>query len=593
MKKGIAKFTAFCLAAGFVFAEGSSGLTVVYADTVLAGFDTSKSSRTAKAVKETETSAEETGSTGEETSTEETGSAGEDTSADAASKESTGETEAETSAPVDKSMVGTMGFAQTDSYLNVRASGDTDGEVIGKVYNNGSVEILDVDDNGWYYIKSGNVEGYVAGQYVATGGTAEKIAEDTGYTTAEVGADILNVRRDPSEDSDVVDTVSSSNHLEVVEDDGDWVKVVTDAGIYGYVSTDYVNVTTDYATGETVEEEQERLNKEWLEYLAQQEAAAQAAAASQAAADASYTDSSYTDTSSADQAYSDAQAAADAAAAEAQAQADAAAQAQAEADAAAAQAQAAQDAAAQAASADVDSLYQAYLTAQSAADEAVANGSDTDTINATAQAAQDAYAVYVEAQNQADAAAQAAADAQAQADAAAQAQADAEAAAQAQADAEAAAAAAAQEASEAQAQAAQTEAPQTEAENTSSGSSSSGSSLGAQVAAYATQFVGNPYVWGGSSLTGGADCSGFTMAVYSQFGVSLPHSAAAQSGYGSDVSLSDLQPGDLLFYDNGGGIGHVTMYIGNGQVVHASSSTTGIIISSVDYRTPVCARRLV
>ena len=593
MKKGIAKFTAFCLAAGFVFAEGSSGLTVVYADTVLAGFDTSKSSRTAKAVKETETSAEEAGSAGEETSAKETGSAGEDTSADAASKESTGETEAETSAPVDKSMVGTMGFAQTDSYLNVRASGDTDGEVIGKVYNNGSVEILDVDDNGWYYIKSGNVEGYVAGQYVATGGTAEKIAEDTGYTTAEVGADILNVRRDPSEDSDVVDTVSSSNHLEVVEDDGDWVKVVTDAGIYGYVSTDYVNVTTDYATGETVEEEQERLNKEWLEYLAQQEAAAQAAAASQAAADASYTDSSYTDTSSADQAYSDAQAAADAAAAEAQAQADAAAQAQAEADAAAAQAQAAQDAAAQAASTDVDSLYQAYLTAQSAADEAVANGSDTDTINATAQAAQDAYAVYVEAQNQADAAAQAAADAQAQADAAAQAQADAEAAAQAQADAEAAAAAAAQEASEAQAQAAQTEAPQTEAENTSSGSSSSGSSLGAQVAAYATQFVGNPYVWGGSSLTGGADCSGFTMAVYSQFGVSLPHSAAAQSGYGSDVSLSDLQPGDLLFYDNGGGIGHVTMYIGNGQVVHASSSTTGIIISSVDYRTPVCARRLV
>ena len=318
-------------------------------------------------------------------------------------------------------MVGTMGFAQTDSYLNVRASGDTDGEVIGKVYNNGSVEILDVDDNGWYYIKSGNVEGYVAGQYVATGGTAEKIAEDTGYTTAEVGADILNVRRDPSEDSDVVDTVSSSNHLEVVEDDGDWVKVVTDAGIYGYVSTDYVNVTTDYATGETVEEEQERLNKEWLEYLAQQEAAAQAAAASQAVADASYTDSSYTDTSSADQAYSEAQAAADAAAAEAQAQADAAAQAQAEADAAAAQAQAAQDAAAQAASTDVDSMYQAYLTAQSAADEAVANGSDADTINATAQAAQDAYAVYVEAQNQADAAAQAAADAQAQADAAAQA----------------------------------------------------------------------------------------------------------------------------------------------------------------------------
>ena len=96
-----------------------------------------------------------------------------------------------------------------------------------------------------------------------------------------------------------------------------------------------------------------------------------------------------------------------------------------------------------------------------------------------------------------------------------------------------------------------------------------------------------------TSLTGGADCSGFTMAVYANFGIGLPHNAAAQSGCGTRVSLSDLQPGDLLFYDNGGGIGHVTMYIGDGQVVHASSPETGIKISPYNYRSPVCAVRLV
>jgi len=99
-------------------------------------------------------------------------------------------------------------------------------------------------------------------------------------------------------------------------------------------------------------------------------------------------------------------------------------------------------------------------------------------------------------------------------------------------------------------------------------------------------------VYGGTSLTGGADCSGFIMSVFANFGYGLPHSSSAQSNCGTEVSLDALQPGDLLFYNNGGGIGHVTMYIGNGQVVHASSSTTGIIVSSVNYRTPCKARRI-
>ncbi len=103
---------------------------------------------------------------------------------------------------------------------------------------------------------------------------------------------------------------------------------------------------------------------------------------------------------------------------------------------------------------------------------------------------------------------------------------------------------------------------------------------------YAKQFVGNPYVWGGVSLTNGADCSGFVLSIYARYGVTLPHSSRAQAGYGTTVSLSEVRPGDLIFYTKGGVINHVAIYIGNGQVIHASSPSTGIRISSMYYRTP-------
>lgn len=108
---------------------------------------------------------------------------------------------------------------------------------------------------------------------------------------------------------------------------------------------------------------------------------------------------------------------------------------------------------------------------------------------------------------------------------------------------------------------------------------------------YAKQFVGNPYVWGGVSLTGGADCSGFTLSIYKKYGISLPHHAASQAQMGTKVTMGEIQPGDLVFYAKNGKINHVAIYIGNGQVIHASSPKTGIKISSVNYRTPECARR--
>ena len=109
---------------------------------------------------------------------------------------------------------------------------------------------------------------------------------------------------------------------------------------------------------------------------------------------------------------------------------------------------------------------------------------------------------------------------------------------------------------------------------------------------YACQFVGNRYVWGGTSLTNGVDCSGFTMRIYEKYGISLPQSSRAQSGYGTKINSSEAKPGDLFFYGNGDGINHVAMYIGNGQVVHASSARTGIKISNAFYRSPICVTRL-
>ena len=122
-----------------------------------------------------------------------------------------------------------------------------------------------------------------------------------------------------------------------------------------------------------------------------------------------------------------------------------------------------------------------------------------------------------------------------------------------------------------------------------SGSSSSYSGSGSSVVDYATQFVGNPYVWGGTSLTNGADCSGFVQSVYANFGVSLPRTSYEQQNAGTEVSYADAQPGDLICYG-----GHVAIYMGNGQIVHASNSQDGIKISNdATYRTIVSVRRLV
>jgi len=121
-------------------------------------------------------------------------------------------------------------------------------------------------------------------------------------------------------------------------------------------------------------------------------------------------------------------------------------------------------------------------------------------------------------------------------------------------------------------------------------SSSNSSSIRNQIVSYALQFEGNPYVWGGTSLNNGADCSGFTQSVLQDFGIYIPRTSRTQATAGRKVSLDNLQPGDLIFYAKNGSINHVALYIGNGQVISASSPSTGIRIANYDYRQPVKAR---
>ena len=576
MKRGVLKFTACCLAAGMTL--GGTG-TVAFAskDTELAGIHTYAEDS------QEETAAEQTDNAGSTDSSADTEAATETETAETAAADNTEAETAETEAAVDTSLNGTQAFAQCDEYINVRSGADTNSEVVGKVYNNGSVTILSQTGD-WYEVQSGNVTGYVKAEYFATGAEAEAIAEEVGYNVATVHPEALMIRSEPSEDSEAIGMAESSDQLEVVAYEGDWMKVALDADTYGYVNAYYVSYDTYYSTAETLEEEQARLDQQWLDYLAEQEAEQQAAEEAYLAAIAEQE----AQAAAAEQAAADAAAQA---AAEQQAAAD-----QAAADQAAAQQQAEYEAQVTAdAQAQADAAYQEYLDAQAAADAATQQA-DEQAVADTAAQAQAEYQEYLDAQAAADAQAQAEADAAAQAQAAAE-QAAAEQAAAEQAAAEQAAAeqaaaeqAAAEQAAAEQAAAEQAAAEQAASEDTSYTDTSASSSLGQEIANYALQFVGNPYVWGGTSLTNGADCSGFTQSVFANFGIGIPRTAASQSGSGTPVSLDSLQAGDLIFYGDGG-ISHVALYIGGGQVVHASSSTTGIIVSSYNYRTPVSASR--
>ena len=506
MNKGMKKHVmraAACFVTGSMLA-GSSSMAVFAAGTSLVGVG----SATVKEASVDNTT-EETDVATEDTTVEET------TAEDTATEEVAEETEA-----VQSSMVGTIAVAQPgdETFFYIRANADVNSDVVGYLYDGNCATILG-EEGDWYYVQSGGCTGYVAKYLLTTGEAAASVVEQVATPVAQVNAEALMVRSEPSEDADVVDTVTADQIVYLEEDLGGWAKIST-GSTEGYVSADYVSYASYLPQGESQEEAEAR--------IAEEEAAYQAWLDEQ--------ERQYQEQLAAEQAEWEAQN--QAWIEYLQSQSDYADQAQAAADQAAA-----------------DQAYaeQVAADAQVALDEAYSTG-DADTI-----ANAEAYAQ------------QTAADAQTAANQTQTAQNEAAAADQTVYDTVAGAGI-----------------DTSEVTNTTDSSSSS---LRQQIVDYALQFVGNPYVYGGTSLTNGTDCSGFTQSVLGNFGINISRTAGAQSQGGKSVDLSQLEPGDLLFYSGSGdyGIGHVSMYIGNGQVVHASSSTTGIIVSDVNYRTPTSA----
>lgn len=293
-------------------------------------------------------------------------------------------------------------IAQVNDYVNVRSIPSEEGEILGKLYDDSVGEFVSEQD-GWYEIKSGSVQGFVKGEYVVTGDEAVALAKEVGKRIATVTTTTLFVREEATTESPVIGMVPIEDELSVTEEgvtEG-WIKVSVEEG-EGYVSTEFVTLSTEFVKAESKAEEERRLAAEEAERKKANAAASNSAASKSGA------------------------------------------------------------------------------------------------------------------------------------------------------------------------------------------TVSGGSGAGGSVAGYALQFVGNPYVYGGSSLTNGTDCSGFVMSVYAHFGVGLPHSSGAQRGCGYDVGgLANAQPGDIVCYS-----GHVGIYIGNGQIVHASTAATGIKVSNANYRQVLSVRRI-
>ena len=433
---------------------------------------------------------------------------------------------------------GELIFAQCEEYINVRSEADENSEVVAKLYNDGSATVEETEDNGWYKIKSGNAEGYVKAEYFATGEQAKEIADQVAYNVAVVNAEALNIRTAPSEESDVIDVAEQSQELEVVDTSGDWATVALGNDVYGFIHPDYCEYKTYYPTAVTLEEEAAR--EEAMRRAEEAKAQAAEEASYEEAADSGEEvseDISYSEESvSPDTSYDDGSVSTDTSYDDGSASTDTSYD----------DGSASTDTSYDNGSTGTDTSYDngststdmSYDNGSTGTDTSYDNGSTgTDTSYDNGSTGTDTS--YDNGSTGTD----------------------------------------------------------TSYDNGNTGtdtttdSSASDSSLGQQIADYAVQFVGNPYVYGGTSLTNGTDCSGFTMSVMANFGIGLARTAADQSYGGTSVAISDIMPGDLLFYSDGSGISHVALYIGGGQIVHAATESQGIIISNYNYDTPVCAAR--
>ena len=468
----------------------------------------------------------------------------------------------------DRSMTGELAFAQCEEYINIRKEPDENSEIVAKIYNDNAATIISRTGD-WYQVTSGNAFGYVKVDYLVTGDEASAIAEKVQYHIARVHPEELYIRSEKSEDSTAVGSVHQADELDAVSyDNGAWIQVVVEDGTEGYINAYYADYLTCYPVAETLEEEQDRLKNQSDSSEAASEGSGQGAIYGVEKA-AEYTEPvSYDSGSSSDMG--------------------------------AAEADGSQDNGSDT-SGDTgwdtgsdtsddtswsDTSYSGSVDSTGSGDSYTGSDNSTSETDGTYSEPDNSYtepsvpetdvsdteteapetdAPYTEPETsvpETDAPYTEPETSVPETDA---------------------------PYTEPETSTPETEAPETEAPAPEDTSSSS--DLGQQIASYAVQFVGNPYVYGGTSLINGADCSGFVQSVFANFGIGLSRTAASQAGGGTSVSLDSLQAGDLLFYSSSGSIDHVALYIGGGQIVHAANSASGIIISNAYYSTPVAARR--
>ncbi len=442
-----------------------------------------------------------------------------------------------------------LGIVQVTGYLNMRESPDQNADIIGKLLDGSACEILDDSTEGWYQVTSGGLTGYISSEYVLTGEEAKTAAFDLVDEMAVITADKLNVRSEPNQDAQVLEQVLRNERYTIEEEQDGWIKIPA-----GYISSEYVQQR--YALNEARKLDLRTMVLNMYDNIGisnvnnylnirqepKEDGKIIGKMTSKSAGEILETTEDgkwYKIKSGPITGY-------------------------------------------------VSSEY--ILTGQAAKDEALQEAKlmaivSTDRLNARTEPTTDAP-IWTQISNSERY------NVLSQQDGWVEIELD---------------TTSAYVATEyVDVRYALNEAieftPMEESSGSSGGKGSSGtgssgskggsssgttSSKRTQIANYATQFLGNPYVWGGTSLTNGADCSGFTMAVMSHFGVSLPHHSGSQASCGRAISSSEKRPGDLIFYtDSSGTINHVALYIGNGQVVHASNPSSGIKISNWNYRTP-------
>lgn len=461
-----------------------------------------------------------------------------------------------------------LGIADVSGFLNVRKTPESFGEVIGKLYRGGACEVLDTSTDGWYKISSGGVTGYASAQYIQTGDTARTLAEEFVAERAIVQADKLNVRAEANQEAEIVGQVLKNERYLVRGREDGWIQIED-----GYISADYVEIrlALDEAHKQdmrtTVLSLYDNLGvSDVSSYLNIRDNPSERTGkiigklSSNAGCDIldKTNDGWYKIRSGKVTGY-------------------------------------------------VKGDY--ILTGQAAKDKAMQVSkliaiANTDGVNVRSEPNTDSKIwTQIAAKERFDVVSQQDGWVEIELD---------DTTAYISSDyvdvkyglneavkyTPIVAATTTSQTNKATTASGgtSTSKPNTSSGNTSAAAGSSAGSVSssrANIVNYAVQFVGNPYVYGGTSLTNGTDCSGFVQSVMKHFGVSLPRTSKDQANAGKGISSAEMRPGDLVFYSGSSGtINHVAMYIGNGQVVHASNAKSGIKISTWNYRTPARIRNV-